>query len=167
MDSALWDKHCAHAANDAHPARADGGPDLIPMEQKRRESMRVRAHIVRAMALTVVLVGGLALVTVPSASAAPATTCYGSAKSYVSSGRDNLDWPGKGVATTTSYCADINVKPSQGTYVQTCFWTNSDWTCNSYRWISAGTWGTAATDVLDGSQFFLHFDRSSSGLVAY
>ncbi|WP_438306648.1 hypothetical protein ACSHXN_44340 (plasmid) [Streptomyces sp. HUAS TT11] len=129
--------------------------------------MRVSIRTVRALVAAVVVAGGMTLVTVPSASAAPATTCYGSAKSYASSGRDNLDWPGKGVATTTSNCADINVKPNQGTYVQTCFWTNNDWSCNSLRWIAAGTWGTAATDVLNGTGFFLHFDRSSSGLVAY
>ncbi|MEU0965740.1 hypothetical protein ABZ357_10030 [Streptomyces sp. NPDC005917] len=101
-----------------------------------------------------------------SAAAAPAaaTTCYGSAKSFSTDGA--LQWPaGSAWAHTTSNCGDINVKPKSGMWVQTCFYSTNS--CNKATWITGGTWGTAATDVRDGTTFYLQFDRTTSGLVAY
>jgi hypothetical protein len=50
-------------------------------------------------------------------------------------------------------------------WVQTCFYLTG--TCNKATWITGGTWGTAATSVLDGTKFYLHFDRTTGGDVAY
>lgn len=96
---------------------------------------------------------------------AVATSCYGSAKSFSTDSADQ--WPqGANYATTTSHCADINVKPASGMWVQTCF-LGSNFYCNKATWITGGTWGTAATGVLNGTDFYLQFDRSTHGLVAY
>lgn len=131
--------------------------------------MYIRSRAVRILAITALTAGGLTAAGTATATAAPsaAESCYGSAKSY--STDSNNWWPqGSAWAYTTSNCADINVKPSSGVYVKTCFApTSGDSYCNSYRWIAAGTWGLAATDVNDGTKFFLQFDRSSSGSVAY
>ncbi|WP_256090480.1 hypothetical protein [Actinacidiphila rubida] len=98
------------------------------------------------------------------ASAAPAAaqSCLGGARSY-STGYD--DWPSPGFATTTSNCSDINVKPSKTVSVRTCF--RSTGACNAWRTISGGTWGLAATGVLDGTSFHLSFNQDNSGYVAY
>ncbi|MCF3171750.1 hypothetical protein IPZ61_00090 [Streptomyces sioyaensis] len=129
--------------------------------------MRTRLRTVEVLATTILTAGGLPLAADSSATAAPTTvqSCYGSAKNYDTAGTfQDQDWPMKGMVTTTSHCADINVKPSNGVYVRTC-WDNGD--CNQYRWIPGGTWGVAASDVLNGTKFYLHFDSRSSGLVAY
>jgi len=98
-------------------------------------------------------------------------SCYGSARSYTaeSNNGDAARWPATGYATTTSNCIDINVKSNQSEYVKACLYQSStgSWSCNAYRWIPGGTWGEAATDVLDGTRFYLLFDMSSNGIVAY
>lgn len=132
--------------------------------------MRIRSHTIRVLTAAALMAGGLTAATTASATAAPATvqSCYGSAKSYATDSYNQ--WPAfpSGWAYATSNCADINVKPSSGTNVRTCFATSSgSYYCNSYRWIAGGTWGLAATDVKDGTKFHLEFDRYSSGLVAY
>ena len=93
--------------------------------------------------------------------------CYDTAKSYTTDSYNT--WPhAPAWAYTTSACNDINVRPNSGTYVRTCFQPSSgSFYCNAWRWIPGGTWGLAATDVKDGTQFFLEFDRYSSGRVAY
>ncbi|MEU6349052.1 hypothetical protein ABZ896_06960 [Streptomyces sp. NPDC047072] len=128
--------------------------------------MFIRSRAAGMLATVVLTAGGLTAVTTATANAA-AESCYGSAKSYSTDSYNS--WPkAPSYATTTSNCADINVKPSSGTYVQTCFApTSGDNYCNSMRWIAAGTWGLAATDVKDGTKFYLQFDRAGSGTTAY
>ncbi|MEQ4306329.1 hypothetical protein ABNF97_33975 [Plantactinospora sp. B6F1] len=92
-------------------------------------------------------------------------SCYGSARSYDADSYNGGPgrWPATGYATTTSNCIDINVKPNQGEYVKACLYQSStgSWRCNDYRWIPGGTWGEAATDVLNGTRFYLLFDMPS------
>ena len=129
--------------------------------------MSARSRIIRVLAASVLAVGALTAVSSSPVAAAPAapTSCYGGAKSYDTDPAYNF-WPqGGSWATTTSSCSDINVKPGIGTYVKTCFYSTGS--CNSSRWISAGTWAVAASGVLDVTKFFLQFDRPNAGLVAY
>lgn len=128
--------------------------------------MHMRSRTVGILATVVLAAGGLTAATATTAGAA-AQSCYGSAKSYTTDSVDS--WPASPAwAYTTSNCADINVKPNNGTYVQTCFDPTSGASyCNAKRWIAAGTWGLAATDVNNGTKFFLLFDRASSGITAY
>jgi len=75
----------------------------------------------------------------------------------------------------TSYCNDINVKPSiaaGGGFnyvpVRTCLYpTTGGSYCNAYRNITVGTWGLAATDVNDGTAFIVQFAWSTQGSIAY
>ncbi|MFF2846587.1 hypothetical protein ACFVT5_09665 [Streptomyces sp. NPDC058001] len=128
--------------------------------------MHIRSRTTGVLAAAVLAAGALTAATGASAVAAPAgaTSCYGSAKSYRT---DSLHrWPQNGGYTyTTSNCADINVKPVSGLWVQTCFASTGQ--CNKATWITGGTWGTAATGVLNNTKYYLHFDRASSGQVAY
>jgi hypothetical protein len=119
------------------------------------------------VAATALLAGALTVLTGAPASAA---TCYGTAKSYKSSLYDSgWFWYGSTYPSTTSNCYDINVKPMNGrVQVRTCFLpANGSGYCNGWRTIESDTWGTAATDVLDGTKFYLNFGGPSAGLVAY
>ncbi|WP_329382585.1 hypothetical protein OG625_19765 [Streptomyces sp. NBC_01351] len=123
---------------------------------------RKAAATLATLALTAT---GLLAVSAGTAQAG-ALACNDTARNYVT---DEVNsWPHASLAATTSNCYDINVKPSAGTYVRTCFVPSSGgWYCNSYRWISGGVWGLAATDVKDGTKFYLDFDRYSTGRVSY
>ena len=81
----------------------------------------------------------------------------------------NAHWPYGGTAFTTTYCNDINVRPDQDVQVHTCFLPSSGGiTCNEWRSIAAGTWGLAATNVKDYTEFYLIFNKTGvTGRVAY
>jgi hypothetical protein len=98
----------------------------------------------------------------PTASAG-APSCYGQAVNYSTTVGF---WPlGTGYATTSQWCSDINVKPSKTIQVQVCF--PSTGACNGFRTITGGTWGVAASNVIDGTDYWLDFgDTVSSGQVA-
>ncbi|MEV0678675.1 hypothetical protein AB0I60_19370 [Actinosynnema sp. NPDC050436] len=116
----------------------------------------------------------LPVTTVPAIAGAPGTdptvqSCYGSAKSYTAIGdvsADWAEWPDYGYATTTSACADINVKTNYSRYVRVCFATTS--TCNEWKPAYAGQWTVVASDVLDNTKFWLRFQghNNSTGQVA-
>lgn len=83
------------------------------------------------------------------------------------SSSDPAFWPARGTyATTTSRCLDINLKLDSTRKVRTCFRTTG---CNSWRWLSGGSWGLAADNVYDGTQFYLQFEGTSraTGLIDY
>lgn len=114
--------------------------------------------------------GTLAIPASPPVVHATATTtsCFGSAKTI--NGTDpNGHWPPFSSAFTTSNCNDINVKMTTTVNVRTCFAPTSGGTfCNGWRTVSANTWGLAATDVLDGTRFWLEFFSTLvQGLAAY
>ncbi|MER6345182.1 hypothetical protein ACWC10_37930 [Streptomyces sp. NPDC001595] len=132
----------------------------------------MRSRAVRVLAAAALAAGGMTAATTSTASAAPTgvQSCYGSAKSFVTTYVSPYHrWPGSGSATTTSNCGDINVKPVYGDDVRTCFLPSSGGvSCNAWRWINAGSWGLAATDVKDGTKFYLQFRIGyEEGLVAY
>jgi hypothetical protein len=120
-----------------------------------------------ALATSVTATAGLLLVSPPSASATTAS-CHSSAKQI--NGTDpNGHWPPYGYAVTTSNCNDINVKLNQTEEVATCFQPSSrPIYCNDRRPVYANVWGLAATDVLDGTKFWLIFDsEGTTGVAAY
>lgn len=83
---------------------------------------------------------------------------------------DPAFWPARGTyATTTTRCNDINLKLDSTRSVQTCFKRGSGWSCNGFRTLRGGRWGLAATDVRDGTKFFLQFAGTSraTGLIDY
>ncbi|WP_344052062.1 hypothetical protein [Streptomyces thermoalcalitolerans] len=132
-----------------------------------RTFIRLRSRVIGILTAAALAAGAL---TVAVGTPASAATCYGSAKSYKSSLYDNgWFWYGSVYPTTTPNCYDINVKPTNGRIqVRTCFLpTKGNAYCNGWRTIENNTWGTAATDVLDGTKFYLNFSGPSAGLVAY
>ncbi|MFD6986242.1 hypothetical protein ACFWAX_37020, partial [Streptomyces sp. NPDC059956] len=92
--------------------------------------------------------------------------CYGGAFDYQSSQEGY--WPLEGHAPTSSRCADINVKSNTTRRVRACFWTGNGHTCNAFRTVPAGQWTVAASNVLDGTRFYLDFEdnKVGTGLVA-
>lgn len=140
--------------------------------------MRIRTRIAPLTLTAALLAGAAATVTATSAGAAETqqpvsiqADCYGSAKSYTSapgSGSNNAHWPGTGTwAYTTANCADINLKVNATREVRTCF--KATGSCNGWRTARAGQWALAATDVRDGSGFYIQFKGTarSTGLIAY
>lgn len=111
-----------------------------------------------------------------TASAAPAPesaalACLDTAKNYTSapgSGSQNAHWPGTGKwARTTASCADINIKTNYTRQVRTCF--RATGACNEFRSAPKGKWVLAASDVKDGTDFYIQFQNvnASTGQIAY
>ncbi|MBM0275020.1 hypothetical protein [Micromonospora tarensis] len=91
-------------------------------------------------------------------------SCYGNAKSY-DAYNDYFYWPVTGYARTTTACSDINIKPTdRGIYVAVCFRRTG--TCNGYKWAAQNSWTVIATNVLDGTDYWLDFTGVSRGQVA-
>ncbi|MFD4240093.1 hypothetical protein ACFWP3_00490 [Streptomyces sp. NPDC058525] len=124
-----------------------------------------RRKAAAALATLALTATGLFSVSTGTAQAA-ALACNDTARNYVT---DEVNsWPHASVAVTTSNCYDINVRPNAGTKVRTCFFPSSAPSyCNGWRWLNGGVWGLAATDVKDGTKFYLEFDRYSTGRVSY
>ncbi|MGW0285328.1 hypothetical protein ACWDXT_19725 [Streptomyces sp. NPDC003236] len=127
--------------------------------------MKLRKHLTVGL-LSAAFIGST-LIVAPTAQAA-ATSCYGSAKSYTKP--TGARWyPTTGRLTTTSNCADINIKTNQSAYVQVCFYpTSGGSTCGAYKSAPAGQWTVIATGVKDGTQFQFLFasDAYNSGVWA-
>lgn len=128
--------------------------------------------------MTAVLLAGAAVVTTGSASAAGVETgekvqaaCLDTAFLYEAtpgSGSSNAHWPGTGFyATTTSDCEDINIQTRTTRSVRTCFRVTGS--CNAWRTAPAGQWALAATDVNDGTDFYIQFSGAAGGrgYIAY
>ncbi|MFH9575517.1 hypothetical protein [Streptomyces sp. NPDC017230] len=137
----------------------------------------MRPRIVPFAMTAVLLGGGVAAATTGAASAsAPKAevgiqSCLGNARYYTGtpgSGGSNAHWPGTGkYAYTTSSCADINIKTNYTRQVRTCF--KATRACNGWRTAARGQWALAATDVKDGSGFYIQFkgENASTGQIAY
>lgn len=137
----------------------------------------MRTRIAPLTLAAALLAGAAATVTTTSAvatesgAASVQADCYASARNYTSapgSGSSNAHWPGTGIwAYTTSNCADINLKVNATREVRTCF--KATGSCNGWRWARAGQWALAASDVKDGSGFYIQFKGTSrsTGLIAY
>ncbi|MEU7484153.1 hypothetical protein [Streptomyces sp. NPDC042319] len=137
--------------------------------------MRTR---IAPFAMTAVLLGGVAAAatTGPASASEPKAnvviqSCYGTAKNYTStpgSGSRNAHWPATGTyAYTTKNCADINLKVKATRQVTTCFKATGK--CNGWKTATAGKWMQVATDVKDGSGFYIQFKGTarSAGQIAY
>jgi hypothetical protein len=128
----------------------------------------------RNFSLALLLFAALGLVSATNAQAeAPAApqgdvgvlACYDHARSY-SKPSGSYDYPVNDTSylTTTSYCNDIQIKPTSGRYVLVCFRPSSgaEYCQSNYKWAAANTWTVIATDVLDGTQFYFLFQSSSA-----
>lgn len=99
-------------------------------------------------------------------------TCYGSAHHAVftlTGDGGNDFWPGpRGTwATTTTACADINIKPTVSRSFTVCFKTTGG--CNGFHYAAAGQWTAIATNVLNGTKFYIQADHvgGTTAEVAY
>ncbi|MEU7648144.1 MULTISPECIES: hypothetical protein [Streptomyces] len=129
----------------------------------------MRSHRKIATALAVgTLAAGLLTGGAGTASAdVSPMACYDGAKNFSTT---NKVWPAyPNWATTTTACADVNVKATIGANVQACFYQGEGvpHKCYPQRWLSQGVWDTAVTDVANGKKFYLKFDRNTSGKIAY
>ncbi|MFH9983390.1 hypothetical protein ACH4ND_30070 [Streptomyces sp. NPDC017179] len=136
--------------------------------------MHIRSRAIRTLTVAALVAGGLTAATGMSATtaSAAATSCYGSAKEFwaISDGVYYPRAPFNNVYTATTNCNDINVKPTFGSEVRTCFAPSGGGvSCNAFRSLKADTWGLAATDVKVGTKFYLEFRpyANEHGLVAY
>ncbi|MER6531556.1 hypothetical protein [Streptomyces sp. NPDC001508] len=139
--------------------------------------MRIRSGIAPFTMIAVLLAGGTAAATVGSASAAEPKTnaikaaCLDTATRYTGtpgSGSSNAHWPATGTyAYTTNKCLDINLKVDATRKIRACF--KATGSCNGWKTARAGQWALAATDVKDGSGFYIQFQGTarSTGLIAY
>lgn len=125
-------------------------------------------------AVLVTQIPAQASTTSPSSAA---TTCYGGASSWSRSTYANgtIRLPSSGYYTTTSRCGDINFKIDSsgdlGTVdVDVCFQSTG---CNSMKYISDYNWHLIATDVKDGTTFYVNIHNTqdwsfaATGRLAY
>ncbi|WP_328624220.1 hypothetical protein OHA88_03850 [Streptomyces sp. NBC_00353] len=130
--------------------------------------MRIHSRAVRVLAVAVLAAGFMTAGGSATAATSGVTSCYGSAKS-INGTDDNGRWPVTGYRVTTSNCGDINVKVTGQNTVETCFLPSSGPEyCNGGHEVRANTWTLAATDVKDGTKFYLIFySGNASGVAAY
>ncbi|MFG2261836.1 hypothetical protein [Streptomyces sp. NPDC048720] len=114
------------------------------------------------------LLGGV-LAAAPAAQAQTsgetgAQSCYGSAKSYSKPAGNRWYPQGGPYLTSTSNCADINIKPGTGTSVAVCWLPSSGGSyCQStFKNAPAGQWTVVATDVKDGTHFYFDFGSTAA-----
>lgn len=95
-------------------------------------------------------------------------SCYGNAV-QITHLDPNYHWPPGSSTFTTSNCNDINLYVNQDCKVKTCFKpTYAPEYCTDYRPLYTNTWSLAATDVADGTEFYLVFNRGNVvGWAAY
>ncbi|AOS64659.1 hypothetical protein TL08_19340 [Actinoalloteichus hymeniacidonis] len=120
----------------------------------------LRKFATAAMVVFLMVAGGVtASADTESTNPQAVQTCYGGAVQVSGSG---TRFPSSGYYRTTSRCADINFRYGLGpsfVMARVCF--RSTGACNKYRQIPRGTdWRLVATDVLDGTDFYMQFNRS-------
>ncbi|MGW5867080.1 hypothetical protein ACWFRJ_33495 [Streptomyces sp. NPDC055239] len=138
--------------------------------------MPIRTQRGKVLAATVLL--GASLLAVSPAAASPgrepaaAASCLGGAWKYDKVSGEIDAPPGTLYYRTTSRCADIQVKPSNGTVLKLCYLKNHDqnqMVCKSEVNAPGGRWTILGTDFKDGVEFWLRFSNAGAhktGLVA-
>lgn len=121
---------------------------------------------IAATAISAVLVGG-AIGLAPAAQARDAVpaSCFGGANSYHKPA--GTEWlPAGDLFSTSTACADINLKPNTDRWVRVCFETNGRLECQPrFKKAKAKEWNVIATNVRDGALFAFEFrsDARSTG----
>ncbi|MER6159590.1 hypothetical protein ABT147_29255 [Streptomyces sp. NPDC001868] len=139
--------------------------------------MTLRKRFV-AVAMTGALAGGGLVAVTTSANAAgqgelAARSCYGNAKSYTKKEDFHLvPLPSQTPEyfTTTSDCADINIRTNSNRYVKVCFYkSNGDlnYCQDDYKYAEKDTWKVIATDVNNGVKFRFHFKITATATGEY
>lgn len=129
--------------------------------------MKPPSRVLRSVVVAALAAGGVTAAATAPAAAAPARAqaCYDHSVGYTTVAHGELHrWPRTGWATTSSYCADINVKASFRTDVKVCF--RATGRCNSFKTAYERTWVEAATNVLDGTKYYMLFSSYSTGLAS-
>ncbi|MEE4597769.1 hypothetical protein V2J94_38880 [Streptomyces sp. DSM 41524] len=128
----------------------------------RRSPLTFSATTAAAMALVAALATAASAAPTARSGTSSAATCFGSAHSY-SKPDGYYAYPPEGdtrILTTTSNCADINIKPNTNRYVMVCF---VDTGCpSSYTLTTGGQWNTIETSVPDGTDFWFLFRSSAT-----
>jgi hypothetical protein len=129
--------------------------------------MKPHSRVMRSVMAVALAAGGVtAAATVPAApTPARAQACYDHSVGYETVPLGELHrWPRTGWATTSPYCADINIKANVMTDVKVCF--RATGRCNDFKTAYARSWIQAATNVLDGTKYYLLFSSYSAGLAS-
>lgn len=108
--------------------------------------------------------GGIA-----SADALTVQACYDNAKPYSKPAGHIYVPTNGGWFTTTSNCADINIKPYGNRTVRVCFNPSSgpDYCQPRFTTVTEGAWGVVATNVANGTKFKFDFLFPSAGSGFY
>ncbi|OQO94637.1 hypothetical protein B1813_00540 [Saccharomonospora piscinae] len=140
-----------------------------------KTKLRAKVATVLSGALLLLATGAGSAAAVPSASGesgevTAAATCYGGAVQWTQTSPE-LRVPSSGTYTTSSRCNDINLRTTRGTdrpqayFAAVCFLPSSGNNyCGSFKQVpslSSG-WKVLASDVLDGTRFYVVL-RYSSG----
>ncbi|MER6270918.1 hypothetical protein [Streptomyces sp900105755] len=128
----------------------------------------------RLLAAGALLAGGVTASAVGSADAANARSvatvqsCYGSAHTDYFYRRDsggNAFYPDQGsYLTTTSACGDININPWVSYSFTVCF--KATGSCNGWHYAPANQWTVIASQVLDGTKFYVQAKTTTDEPVA-
>lgn len=124
----------------------------------------VWALLTTLTAAALLMSGGTAAAAAPK-SAAAAVSCYGSGVNFAK-GNTGYYFPIVDSISTTSNCADINLRVGQNTFVKVCF---LDKYCQAnYTKTTPGQWVVVATNVKDGVRFYFEFynDAGITGTYA-
>ncbi|QDQ15729.1 hypothetical protein [Streptomyces spectabilis] len=130
-----------------------------------------------ALAIGVIALGGGLIITpaaiaTPEAGSPSAASCLGDAWKYDKAPGEIDAPPGAAYYRTTNRCADIQVKPSDGTVLKLCYLKNHDQNqvvCKDEVNVPGGRWKILGTDFKDGVEFWLRFSNTGAhktGLVA-
>ncbi len=120
-------------------------------------------------------IGGLALVvsgvgggtaTAASEGQPGVLACYDYARQYnklAGAKHYPIYYPGGTWLTTSSQCANINIKPSSTRYVKVCFdpYTGSPYCQSNWKFAPADKWTSVAVDVLNGTRFKFFFENDT------
>ncbi|WP_329385941.1 hypothetical protein [Streptomyces sp. NBC_01716] len=91
--------------------------------------------------------------------------CYDTAKSYSKSANYlyyPTGYPTGTWLTTTSNCADINIRPNTNRYIKVCFDPSSGapYCQSAHKYALSGQWNTIATNVANGTKFKFQFQTN-------
>jgi hypothetical protein len=127
----------------------------------------------RTFTLALLLFAGLALgSTTAQADPPPVGTagvlgCYDWAKKYSKpAGSQFYPGPADTFLTATTFCRDIQIRPTAGRYVKVCFKPSvgAEYCQVGYKYAAANTWTVIATAVQDKTKFYFKFQSSAASI---
>jgi hypothetical protein len=125
----------------------------------------------RTFTLALLLFAGSALGTTtaqadpPAAGADGVLGCYDWAKSYSKpAGTQFHPRPADTHLTATTFCQDIQIRPTASRYVKVCFKpsTGAEYCQVGYKYAAANVWTVIATSVQDKTKFYFKFQSPAA-----